>query len=147
MKSAARPLNPRMIGEAENAHRALLERVLADTGRAYYDWVTLALVAAETNVERTKLSDTMTRALKIDAATTKDVIAQLTAAGLLEIVGEHDAHLRLTDAGTELHGQIRAAIDTVMARLYGEIPTSDLATAGRVLAQVTLRANDELCKA
>ena len=39
---------------------------------------------------------------------------------------------------------IRAALDEVTARLFGGFPTEDLATAGRVLAIVTVRANAEL---
>jgi hypothetical protein len=38
-------LNQQIIGQAENALRALLERTLAGTGLAYRHWVALSVIA------------------------------------------------------------------------------------------------------
>jgi hypothetical protein len=38
-------LNPQILGRAENAHRALLERVLAGTGVSYGGWIALSIAA------------------------------------------------------------------------------------------------------
>jgi hypothetical protein len=38
-------INPQIIGQAENALRALLERTLAGTGLAYRHWVALSVIA------------------------------------------------------------------------------------------------------
>jgi hypothetical protein len=38
-------LNPQIIGQAENALRALLERTLAGTSLAYRHWVALSVIA------------------------------------------------------------------------------------------------------
>jgi hypothetical protein len=55
--------------------------------------------------------------------------------------------VRLTAAGTQVFGQIQAAVTEVTQRLWGDLPAEDLATAGRVLSIVTERANAELAHA
>ena len=55
--------------------------------------------------------------------------------------------MALTAAGAARFGQIQDAIGQVTARLYGDLPEADLATAHRVLATVTERANAELAHA
>jgi DNA-binding MarR family transcriptional regulator len=59
-----------------------------------------------------------------------------------------DDHLRvrLTEGGQARFGQIRGALEDVTARLFGDLPPEDLATAGRVLAIVTARASAELIR-
>jgi hypothetical protein len=52
-----------------------------------------------------------------------------------------------TDAGQQLHGQIRTAVTQITQRLWGDLPAEDLATAGRVLSTVLTRANAELAGA
>ena len=55
--------------------------------------------------------------------------------------------MRLTATGTEVFGQIRAAVTEVTQRLWGDLPAQDLATAGRVLSIITERADAELARA
>jgi hypothetical protein len=50
------------------------------------------------------------------------------------------ARVELTAAGRDLHRRIRARIHEVTSGLF-DFPAEDLATAGRVLAAVTARAN------
>ena len=83
----------------------------------------------------------MTSTLKIDNATALATIARLTASTLL---AGADGPITLTDPGRARYDEIRGALDAVTARLYGDLPADDLATAGRVLATVTTRANAEL---
>ncbi len=52
-----------------------------------------------------------------------------------------DAAVELTADGLALHRRIRAGIDQITERLYGDLPRDDLATTGRILATVTQRAN------
>ncbi len=52
--------------------------------------------------------------------------------------------LEPTARGEELAARVRAGIATLTDRLYGDLPADDLATAGRVLAVVTARANEAL---
>ncbi len=53
----------------------------------------------------------------------------------------------LTAAGAARFGEIQGGISEITARLYGGLPEADLATAHRVLATVTDRANAELAHA
>ena len=49
-------------------------------------------------------------------------------------------------AAQQLHSRIRTAITEITQRLWGDLPAEDLATAGRVLAIITERANAELAR-
>ena len=51
-----------------------------------------------------------------------------------------------TSAARQLHRRISAAITGITPRLWGDLPAGDLATAGRVLAIITERANAELAR-
>jgi hypothetical protein len=50
----------------------------------------------------------------------------------------------LTEAGRARHAEISADTAELTGRLYGGIEADDLAVAGRVLAEVTARAQAEL---
>jgi hypothetical protein len=137
-------LNGQVIGQAEHATRAVLDRLLAHAGATFHDWVALNLIAASrAAVGRDELVGRMTGALKTDDGTALATVAGLTASNLLAV---DEAHIALTDAGQARYDEIRAALDEVTARLYGDLPAEDLATAGRVLTTVTTRANAELAR-
>jgi DNA-binding MarR family transcriptional regulator len=137
-------LNPQLLGQAEAAHRALLDRILAGTGNTYPQWVALSISAAAGEaIDRRTLADRIAGALKLDDTAVQEAIAALSAAGLLEEPG-NPSQVQLTDAGKELHRHVRGEIDEVIAPLYSDIPAEDLATAGRVLSEITQRANAEL---
>jgi len=141
--SATTTLNPQVIGQAENAHGPLLARILARSGTTFHQWVALTTLAAGGGTAgRDQLVGRMTGALKIDDAAAAEALAGLTAAGLLQALPGDGAQVGLTPAGQARYGEIRAAVDEVIAQVYGDIPPEDLATAGRVLAQITARANE-----
>jgi DNA-binding MarR family transcriptional regulator len=136
-------LNPQVIGQAERALGALMDRVLAATGGTFHQWVALTLTtAAGGTIDRGQLLSRMTGALKVDQATA--LAAELTAGQLLADRPGEGARVGLTEAGQARYRQLRSAIDQVTARLYGDLPAEDLATAGRVLGVLTARANAEL---
>jgi len=54
--------------------------------------------------------------------------------------------LSLTPAGTGRFQQVQDGIKQITQRLYRDLPPEDLATAHRVLATVTERANAELAR-
>ncbi|KAA2265356.1 hypothetical protein F0L68_04580 [Solihabitans fulvus] len=134
-------VNPQIIGQAENAHKPLMARVLAPTGLTFHQWVTLNLTAANGGtVERELLVGRLTGALKIDDSAALQAITGLIDSALLEA---QPATVELTDAGQARYREIRASIDEVMARVYRDIPAEDLAAAGRVLTLITARLNAE----
>jgi DNA-binding MarR family transcriptional regulator len=147
MTAATPTLNPQVLGRAENAHRALLDRILAGTGTTYEQWVALSLAAVSRRpIGREQLTDKMTGALKIDHAAARRAISALTNAHLLQALPTDSSRVRLTDSGQELHATLRADIDETIGQLYRDIPFDDLATAGRVLSDLTARADARLAE-
>jgi hypothetical protein len=122
-----------------------MDRVLDRIGGTFHQWVALTLTtAAGGTIDRDQLLSRMTSALKVDHATAQTAIAELTATKLLADQPGEAARVGLTDTGQARHRQLRTAIDQLTARLYGDLPAEDLATAGRVLGVLTTRANAEL---
>jgi hypothetical protein len=143
--SAAPALTPQVIGQAENAHRPLLERVLDATGVTFPQWAALTIAAAAGGaIDRGELLGAMTGSLKIDDTAAARALAGLTGSELLQDLTDDRSRVGLTETGRARHRQIRAAVDQVVSRLYGNIPAEDLATTSRVLTLITARANAEL---
>jgi uncharacterized protein YndB with AHSA1/START domain len=138
-------LNPQLLGRAENAHRALLGRILADTGITYQQWVALTLTAfGGASVGRDLLIQRMTDALKIDDVTVTDCLRELTASGLLEPDPTDTSRVRLTGRGEDRYRELRQPVDEAMKRVYAGVAAEDLQAAGRVLAMITQRVDAEL---
>jgi len=145
MTTTTPTLNGQVLGQAANATRALLDRVLATTGITFRQ--SLILTAAATgggSIARDTAVGRMIDGLKIDEATAQAAVETVLADGL---ASQDGSSLTLTTAGRELQQQIAAATAGITERLYGDLPVEDLATAGRVLTLVTARANAELAAA
>ncbi|MEU7893755.1 hypothetical protein AB0B45_12905 [Nonomuraea sp. NPDC049152] len=137
-------LNPQIVGQAENAHKPLLDRVLSRTGTTKHQWVALKLTALSGGtIDRAQLIGRITGALKIPDAAALAALTELTAAHLLQVQPGEAPTIELTPAGQERHREIGSAIDEIIARVYGDIPPGDLETAGRVLTLITARLNAE----
>jgi hypothetical protein len=138
---------PQVLGQAENAHRAILERILAGTGTTYHQWVALTITAACNGAaDREQLIGRVAGALKIDDEVAAATIAEMTASDLLEAQPGGGDSVGLTDMAQARYRQIRTAVGEVTARLYSDLPADDLATVGRVLSIITARANAELAQ-
>jgi len=137
-------LSTRVIGQAEKALNAILERQLAGTGLTETQWVILTLaVASGGTVERDQFTSQVAHALKIGEAAAQACIADMVAAQQLRAASEGTA-LTVTDTAQQLHSRIRTTIAEITQRLWGDLPAEDLATAGRVLSIITERASAEL---
>jgi DNA-binding MarR family transcriptional regulator len=135
-------LNPQIVGQAENAHGAIMTKVLAGTGLDRDRWVALSLTMFNGGaIEASQLTERLTGALKIDPATAQHAIADLAAAGLLTADG---GLVSVTDPGQVMFDQVRAATGPVLARAYADVPAEDLQTAARVLIAITAGLNREL---
>jgi DNA-binding MarR family transcriptional regulator len=146
--ATAPTLSTQVIGQAERALGALMDRVLARIGGTFHQWVALNLATAGGgSIDRDQLRSRMTGALKIDDAAARAAITELSAAQLLEDRPGQGARVGLTDTGQARYRQLRTAIDQLTTRLYGDLSADDLVTAGRVLAVITARANTELAGA
>ncbi|MFF1648315.1 hypothetical protein [Streptomyces sp. NPDC058240] len=98
-------------------------------------------------IERGRLVDRMTDALKIDAAVVEATLAELTAAELLAEVDGTIPRIGLTTAGRDRQQANGAEVADLTTRLYADLPAEDLEAAGRVLIEVTARANAVLAGA
>jgi hypothetical protein len=60
------PLNPQVLGQAENAHRALLSRTLAGRDLNYEQWVAISLTANGAPIDGADLTEKLAATLKVD---------------------------------------------------------------------------------
>ena len=142
--SAHPVLTPRVIGQAEKTLNAILARQLVGTGLAEPDWVILTLAATSGEPPgRDQFTRTVADALKISEAGARARIGAMVTAQQLQITGEG---VTVTGAALQVHERIRAATVGITQQLWGDLPAGDLATAGRVLAIITERANAELAR-
>src|SRR6185312_16967337 len=125
-----------LIGQTEKTLNAILYRLLAPTGLDEPQWVTLTIaVMAGGPLERDALVRRVAGAVKISDAQARARIDELTAAGLLA----EGSPVHVTEAGGQLHARIRGAVVEITERMWGDLPTEDLAAAGRVLTIVLER--------
>lgn len=138
----APPFSPRLIGQTEKALNAILARELDGTGLSEPGWVLLKLTeSAEGRLGREDLIAQAEAGAKFDRRLTEAEIESLLWANLLAAEG---SDLVLTDEARALQARVSSNVDEIIVRLWGDLPDADLATAGRLLATVLGRANEEL---
>ena len=134
-------LNGQIIGQTEKATRAVLDRLLDRTGTTFHQWVVINLVGGEPLTAEADIVARLVQGLKIDEAAAHRAVGDARSLGLVTVeVGT----VGLTGAGLARFEAVRAAIDGITGRLYGDLPADDLHTAARVLTVITARANAEL---
>ena len=137
----------RLLGQTEKAANAILDRLLSGTGVTEPQWVALSLLAtSEQPLDRRGLVARVAGALKRSEADAGAHVSELAAAGLIDSAGEPDSPVALTDEGLELYARVRGEVVEITRRLWGDLPSEDLATAGRVLSTVLERAESELLR-
>ena len=133
-------LSTQVIGQAESALGALFDPVLSRTGTTFNQWLVLTVTAtAGGDIDLDQLVARISGARKVDGAEVEAAIAGLDATGLVRGTDR----VIVTSAGQARFAEIRGALEEITSRLF-DFPAEDLATAGRVLAIVTARANAEL---
>ena len=133
-----------LIGQTENALRAILDRELAGTGLTAPQWMVLTLTtAAGGPIARDRLAGRLASALKLSESQAQTHITALAAGRLLHAPDDRGT-VSVTGAGRELQRAIRCRIADIGQLLWGDLQTEDLATAARVLGTVLARANQEL---
>jgi hypothetical protein len=136
---------PQVLGETEKALNAILIRELSASGLTEHQWIAMQLtIAGGGTVAREQLVDRLAGALKRGTTQAEERVDELLAAGLLASVDEDgDSLVRVTEAGRQIHGRIRGAVAEITGRLWGDLPSADMATTGRTLATILARANAE----
>ena len=132
------------IGEAQGAVAGLLDRVVAGSGSTSTEYIALRVLAARGPwASAGELRDFLAGQpqLGLDQRSAATLLDGLRARGLITSTAAADAGpVQLTAAGTDLHAGLNRAVAEVTGKLYAGIDRDDLATAHRVLAQVTERA-------
>jgi hypothetical protein len=135
-------LNPQIVGQAENAHGAIMDLVLAGTGLNRDRWVTLSLITfADGVIEADTLIARMIDALKISSGTARGAIVSLETAGFVALDG---GRVTITEAGRIVVAAVRGKTGPIVARAYSSVPVEDLELAARVLVEITAGLNREL---
>lgn len=127
-------LNPSIVGQAEKAHNAVLDRVLAGTGLDERQWITLQLAQAAGPIARSALVSRVSSAAKYDPAAVDAALAALATAGLVSASGDR---VTVTDAGAAQVGALRAIVAELIGPAYSSVSEEDKAVAARVLIQIT----------
>src|SRR5690606_21947573 len=95
-------LNGQILGEAEHATRALLDRLLARTGTAFHEWVALNFLAINGGaMPRSQLTQAMAGGLKIDESVAQATVSGVATNGL--VASRSDDFVALTDDGIARH--------------------------------------------
>jgi DNA-binding MarR family transcriptional regulator len=142
------PFGTQLLGQVEKTLNAILGRLLAGSGVTEPQWVTLNVVLA--TGEPLAIADAAQRtaaALKVDGETARTHLTALVDAGFLVPPEEAaDGRTAVTASSRALHASMRAQIGELTARLWGDVPSHDLAVAADVLNTVLDRAGIELAR-
>ncbi len=135
------------VGEAEGALTALLDQLLTrtNTGITRPQYIVLRILALRGPAESpAALHDHLASQpqLGLDLPQVAQLFRDLEARGLVTgSAPDGPGPVQLTPEGAAFHAQLADAVANLTQRLYADLDPDDLATAHRVLAEVTQRAN------
>jgi DNA-binding MarR family transcriptional regulator len=135
------------VGEAEGALTALLDQVLTDsnTGLTRTQYITLRVVGLRGPFPSpVALHDYLASQpqLGLDRAQVGVLLHSLEARGLITgSAADGPGPTQLTAEGAALNARLGDDVTSVTRRLYADLDPDELATAHRVLVEVTERAN------
>jgi hypothetical protein len=136
------------IAEAEGAVTKLLERALARKGATRQDYVVLRVLTLRgpwTSPRELHAFLTGQRQLGLTAAAAAELLARLEDRGLASgTAADGPGPAEATSEGAALHASLAAAVAPTTSELFTGFDPDDLATARRVLTQVTERAGQLL---
>jgi hypothetical protein len=129
---------------AERSLTAVLRQHLAERQTTPETWYALQLIATRgPGLDRDALSRDLEGSPNLDADSTRALLAQLEADGL--ITG--DAEVDLTTAGEAVHRSLRESIAGPRNQLLSQFDVEDVETTVRTLQAITARADEQLAVA
>jgi DNA-binding MarR family transcriptional regulator len=135
------------VGEAEGALTALLDQLLADTdaGITRTQYIVLRILALRGPAESPAALHMYLAGqpqLGLDLPQVAEFFRDLEARGLATGSAlDGPGPIQLTPEGAALHARLADAVANLTQRLYADLDPDDLATAHRVLVEITQRAN------
>src|SRR6266702_4927416 len=128
--TAAPALTGQDIGEAAEAVRALLDSVVASTGRSASEFLALRILALRGPITPpSALHDLLAqqRQFGLDQAGAAELLTRLENEGLTSGTSEHHpGPARLTDKGHAAFSHLTAAVAATTSQLYAGIDPQDL---------------------
>ena len=129
---------------AERSLTAVLRQHLAERETTPETWYALQLIATRgPGLDREALSRDLEGSPNLDPGSTRELLAQLEADGLIS----GDAEVDLTTAGAAVHRSLRESIAGPRNRLLGQFDVEDVETTVRTLQAITARAEEQLAVA
>ena len=129
---------------AERTLTATLREHLARRGTEPETWYALQLVATRgPGLRREALSRDLEGSPNLDAGSTRALLAQLEADGLIR----GDAEVDLTTAGEAVHRSLRESIAGPRNQLLSQFDVEDVETTVRTLQAITARAEEQVAVA
>jgi DNA-binding MarR family transcriptional regulator len=135
------PFGAQLIGRTEKSLDALLTGVLTGSGLSEPEYVALRVCADRAGTRRADVTAELATAFRQGEHHAAALIERLSRAGMIS--SDQTAPVQLTPAGRKLHDRLVAETDAIAGRLWGDLPTDDLAAAARVLSTVLRRAATE----
>lgn len=136
------PFGTRLIGQTEKTLNAILNRLLAGSGVTEPHWVALTVTLHGGTAGTDEAALRVATTLKTTPDTGAELLGELIDRGF---VGTTDVDMvAVTDDGRAFHEAVQQEVQAVTARLWGDIPATQLETAAAVLATVQERAAGEL---
>lgn len=129
---------------AERTLTETLRNHLAERATTPETWYALQLIATRgPAMAREELHGLLEGSRTLDADSTRELLAQLEADGLIH----GDEALDLTDAGSALHRRLREHVLGGTARLLSQFELDDIETTVRTIEAITRRAAEEAAAA
>jgi hypothetical protein len=135
------PFGAQLIGRTEKSLDALLHGILAGSDLTEPEYVALRVCSDRVGEQRADLTAHLAAAFRKGEDHAAELLERLGSSGLIN--PDPAAPVELTPAGRELHDRLVAETNAIAPRLWGDLPTGDLAVAARVLSTVLRRATAE----
>ena len=135
------PFGAQLIGRTEKSLGALLNGILVGSGLSEPQYVSLRVCADRSGEPRAEVIAQLAAAFRKGENHAAELIESLGGAGMID-TDQADA-IQLTPAGHDLHARLVADTEALTERLWGDLPSDELAVAARVLNAVLRRAANE----
>ena len=139
--TAVPPLTGQDINLAARATRLVLIAALDTMDMTFEDWIVINLLGTGQARDVATLSERLASGLGLDGRTFDQLLGNLVA---MNVVERTDDAIALAIEGERRWRQGQAIVAELVATLYAGFSPDDLATARRVLVEVTARAQAQV---